>query len=48
MKRILYSLGLVIGAISLIQAQSPSPSVAGNTVPVTVDNFGRAASDLYT
>src|SRR5262245_38984481 len=46
-KRILYSLGLVIGAISLTQAQSPSPSVVGNTVPVTVDNFIRAESDLY-
>lgn len=46
-KRILYSLGLVIGAVSLTQAQSPSPSVAGNAVPVTVDNFARAESDLY-
>lgn len=47
MKRILYSLGLVIGVINLTQAQSPSPSVAGNSVPVTVDNFARAESDLY-
>lgn len=47
MKRTLYSLGLVISAISLTQGQSPSPSVAGNTVPVAVDNFARAESDLY-
>lgn len=33
MKPILYSLGLVIGAISLTQAQSPSLASAGNTVP---------------
>lgn len=47
MKRILYSLGLVICAISLIQAQSASPSIAGSSAPVTVDNFARAESDLY-
>jgi uncharacterized protein DUF1254 len=47
MKRILYSLGLVIGAISLTQAQSPSPPSDGGAVPVTVDNFARAESDLY-
>lgn len=47
MKRILYSLGVASSIINASWAQSPSPSVAGNTVPVTVDNFVRAESDLY-
>jgi len=47
MNPILYSLGLVFSVISVTHAQSPSPSVAGNAAPVTVDNFIRAESDFY-
>jgi hypothetical protein len=47
MKRILYSLGIVISIIIVAQAQSPSPTNARSTVPVTIDNFARAESDLY-
>jgi len=46
-KQTLYSLGILIGAIRITYAQSPSPTVAGNAVPVTIDNFARAESDLY-
>jgi hypothetical protein len=38
---------LLAFAIGAIQAQSPSPSPAGNPVPVTADNFNRAESHLY-
>ena len=40
-----YSLGAAIIAIGAVQALSPSPSPAGNSVPVTVDNFIRAETD---
>ncbi len=42
-KRILHAAAMAIAAISAAQAQVP----AGNAVPVTVDNFLRAESDLY-
>jgi len=44
-KTIIYSLGLSL--LSLVAAGAQSPSPAGNTIPVTVDNFPRAESDLY-
>jgi hypothetical protein len=47
MKRILYSLGIVISKITAAQAQSPSLANVRSTVPVTVDNFARAEADLY-
>ena len=42
-KRMRYALALMLAAINGAQAQAP----AGNAVPVTVDNFVRAESDLY-
>jgi hypothetical protein len=42
-KRMRYALALALAAINGAQAQAP----AGNAVPVTVDNFTRAESDLY-
>ena len=42
----IYSLGLALSVIAEAQAQSPSPS-AGAAIPVTVENFVRAESDLY-
>ena len=42
-KRMRYALALTLAAINGAQAQAP----AGNAVPVTVDNFTRAESDLY-
>ena len=42
-KRMRYALALMLAAINGAQAQAP----AGNAVPVTVDNFTRAESDLY-
>ena len=42
-KRMRYGLALAFAAINGAQAQAP----AGNAVPVTVDNFTRAESDLY-
>jgi hypothetical protein len=47
-KVIIYSLGFVLSAMNVIQAQSPSLSSGGGAVPVNVDNFARAESDLYT
>ena len=43
---IIYSLGISFIAVDEVEAQSPSPS-NGKAVPVTVDNFIRAESDLY-
>ena len=45
-KVVIYSLGFVLSAISVTQARSPSSS-GGGAVPVNVDNFARAESDLY-
>jgi hypothetical protein len=42
----IYSLGVAFLAIDAIQAQSPSPSSAANSVPVTPDNFNRAETDM--
>lgn len=42
----IYSLGIALTAITATHAQSPSPSATG-AIPVTVDNFIRAESDLY-
>ena len=42
-KRMRYALALALAAINGAHAQAP----AGNAVPVTVDNFTRAESDLY-
>jgi hypothetical protein len=47
MKHTIYSLGLALSATNLAQAQSASPTSADNAVPVTVENFQRAESDLY-
>lgn len=44
---VVYLLGFALASISTVQAQSDSPSGAGTAVPVTVDNFTRAESDLY-
>jgi hypothetical protein len=41
-----YSLGIAVTAITATHAQSPSPSATG-AIPVTVDSFIRAESDLY-
>ena len=42
-----YSLVIAFGAINVVRAQSPALSPSGSTVPVTVDNFIRAESDVY-
>ena len=42
----IYSLGIALFAILEARAQSPSLP-ASNSIPVTVDNFIRAESDLY-
>ena len=42
----IYSLGIALFAILEARAQSPSLA-ASNSIPVTVDNFIRAESDLY-
>src|SRR6476469_7112810 len=42
----IYSLCVALTAITATHAQSPSPSATGG-IPVTVDNFIRAESDLY-
>ena len=42
----IYWLGVMLAAITATQAQPPSPSATG-AIPVTVDNFIRAESDLY-
>ena len=42
-----YSLGIVVSVITVAQAQPRSPTTSRSTVPVTVDNFARAESDLY-
>ena len=42
----IYALGLALSTITKAQTQSSSPS-AGGVIPVTVDNFIRAESDLY-
>ena len=47
MKHTIYSLGLALSAMNLAQAQSASPASADNAVPVTIENFQRAESDLY-
>src|SRR5882724_2965112 len=44
---VISSLGMAFTSITAVQAQSPSPSAGGNAIPVTVDNFVRAESDLY-
>ena len=42
-----YSLGIASMALGAVQAQSPSPSSTGNSIPVTPDNFVRAETDMY-
>src|SRR5882724_1972827 len=44
---VIYLLGIAFTSITTVQAQSPSPPAGGNAIPVTVDNFVRAESDLY-
>jgi hypothetical protein len=44
-KPIIYSLAIALSLAAVVQAQSPSP--ADNAIPVTVDNFNRAESDMY-
>src|SRR5438477_6028819 len=43
---IIYLLSVAFIAIGVVQAQSPSPSSPGNSVPVTPDNFNRAETDM--
>jgi hypothetical protein len=43
----IYSLGITSITLGAVQAQSPSPSSAGNSIPVTPDNFVRAETDMY-
>lgn len=45
-KLLIYSLGIAFIPIGAVQAQSASPSSAGNAVPVTPDNFNRAETDM--
>jgi hypothetical protein len=42
----IYSLGIAFITSGAIQAQSPSPSSAADSVPVTPDNFNRAETDM--
>ena len=42
----IYSLGVALSVITATHAQSSSPSAVG-AIPVTVENFIRAESDLY-
>jgi len=42
----IYSLGIWLSTIIAIHGQSPSASVSGSPVPVTVDNFCRAETDV--
>jgi hypothetical protein len=42
---VIYSLGIALVAIAVVEAQLPSPSPTTNSVPVTADNFIRAESD---
>jgi hypothetical protein len=46
-KVVIYSLGIMLTAVSAVEAQSPSPSPTGNVIPVTPDNFVRAETDMY-
>lgn len=43
MKKVIFAMLALIGAAASAQAQAPT----GNPVPVTIDNFTRAESDLY-
>src|SRR6188508_887067 len=45
--RLRYSLGITSITLGAVHAQSPSPSPAGNSIPVTPDNFVRAETDMY-
>jgi hypothetical protein len=45
-KLAIYFVGTAFIATSVVHAQSPSPSSAGNSVPVTPDNFNRAETDM--
>src|SRR3984885_8097207 len=47
MKLTYCALTLIVAAIGGAQAQEQTGAPAANTVPVTVDNFTRAESDLY-
>jgi len=47
MKPACCALALIFAAIGEALAQTAAPAPAVNTVPVTVDNFTRAESDLY-
>ncbi len=46
-KLIAYTVVMTLTAINSVRAQSPAQPAAGATVPVTVDNFIRAETDLY-
>src|ERR1700727_1376722 len=41
------ALAILFATTSVVHAQSPAQSSGDSTVPVTIDNFGRAESDLY-
>jgi hypothetical protein len=43
----IYSLGIVLTAITATYAQSPPPSAPDNTIAVAADNFTRAETDTY-
>jgi hypothetical protein len=46
-KLAIYLVGIAFIAISVVYAQSPSPSATGDSIPVTPDNFVRAETDMY-
>lgn len=45
--RVIYSLGIALVVIDSAIAQTPSSSSAASPIPVSVDNFNRAESDMY-
>jgi len=42
-----FSVAVILAAIGALPIESSAQQQMGNTVPVTVDNFPRAESDLY-
>ncbi len=41
------AIAALLASVAIAHAQTPEPRQAGATVPVTVDNFARAESDMY-
>jgi hypothetical protein len=46
-KLVIYAMIATLAASCLARAQVSAQAQSGNSIPVTVDNFGRAESDLY-